>query len=313
MSWVLYTAIPRQEDSKSLVFARDIGSNTGLGVCRGWGFFVQMSITDCPFALKVLHTATATAMKSPKLPHATIKVAYRADSIPRRHTRGFASSLQAFTYGDNASLQKVEQAGKRDQLSEDESSLSSLRSETVFDIEDTPFQASSPKKRKRGFDSPSTTVASISTATSTRTSPRKAGVKEDLSALGTARKAKRQPAKRILNQEEEEEVVPPAKWKEIYDAVREMRKEKLAPVDTMGCETLAEEHLTPRVSRAELLFRILLKLYLGQTFPNPHSPYALLPNQRHDKRNCYAPIADRASLPRSYTRKYIRSGLSQVE
>ena len=70
---------------------------------------------------------------------------------------------------------------------------------------------------------------------------------EDGTVVGKAKKAKRQPAKRIVNESGQEEVQAPANWEDIYDAVREMRKEKLAPVDTMGCETLAEEHLTPRV------------------------------------------------------------------
>lgn len=72
---------------------------------------------------------------------------------------------------------------------------------------------------------------------------------------GKARKAKRQPAWRIFNEAGEEKVEPPANWEEVYDAVREMRKERLAPVDTMGCETLADERVTPRVSCAQLLRR----------------------------------------------------------
>lgn len=173
-----------------------------------------------------------------------------ADFVPRRQTRGFAASLQAFTYNSDVPIQKVVKA---EQLSEDDSSLSSLRSGCASDIEDAPFGTSSAKKRKRGFESPSTAVTTISTVTSTRTSPRKASVQEGHGTVGKARKAKRQPAKRIVNEAGEEEIEPPANWEEIYDAVREMRKEKLAPVDTMGCETLADENVTPRVCRAQLL------------------------------------------------------------
>jgi endonuclease-3 len=47
------------------------------------------------------------------------------------------------------------------------------------------------------------------------------------------------------------EIHPPPNWEEIYEAVKEMRKKVLAPVDTMGCETLAQEHSSPRV-RAQI-------------------------------------------------------------
>ena len=134
---------------------------------------------------------------------------------------------------------------KREDISDDET-LSSLSS--VFDIEDVPFKTTASRKRKRGLDSPSTAITTKSTSTSTRTSPRKADGKSKDGTVGKMKKAKRQPAKRIVNEAGETVVTAPAKWEEIYDAVREMRRDKLAPVDTMGCETLAEEHLTPRVS-----------------------------------------------------------------
>ena len=169
----------------------------------------------------------------------------QADFVPRRQTRAFAASLQAFTYNDNAI---VGRRVKHEDPSDDDSSLSSAASNgSIFDIEDIPFSSSASKKRKRGFDSPSTAVTSVSTVTSTRTSPRKAGLNNEDGVVGKVRKGKRQPAKRIVNGAGEEEVQPPASWEEIYSVVQDMRKEKLAPVDTMGCETLAEEHLTAKV------------------------------------------------------------------
>lgn len=175
----------------------------------------------------------------------------QADFPPRRQTRAFAASLQAFTYNNGA--ENVERELKREDSGDDDSSLSSVISDITFDIEDAPLRATVSKKRKRGFATPSTAVTSVSTVTSTRTSPRKGGVKEEAANSGKARKAKRQPAKRIVNEAGEDEVQPPANWEEIYEAVKEMRKERLAPVDTMGCETLAEEHLTPKVCLPILL------------------------------------------------------------
>lgn len=193
-------------------------------------------------------------MQTSQMARGTAKAAVsafsHADFAPRRQTRAFAASLQAFTYdGDTpASAQKAGKGLKREESSDDVSSLSSSGSTSAFDIEDAPFGASSTRKRKRGLDSPSTAVTSISTTTSTRTSPRKGGVKGEDGTIGKMKKARRQPAKRIVNEAGEEEIQAPTNWEEIYDAVKEMRKTKLAPVDTMGCETLAEEHLTPRVS-----------------------------------------------------------------
>ena len=197
-------------------------------------------------------------MKSSRAVRETAKVANsisQADFAPRRQTRAFAASLQAFAYNGDGSSQGVKKDGvKHEESSDDDSALSSTNS-AAFDIEDLPFPASTPSssslKRKRAFDSPSvsTAITTVSTATSTRTSPRKPSPKTEDGTIGKARrKAKRQPAKRIVNEATgAEEIQPPRNWEETYDAVREMRKEKLAPVDTMGCETLAEEHLTPRV------------------------------------------------------------------
>lgn len=200
-------------------------------------------------------------MTSARLVRGTAKITTaisQADFAPRRQTRSFAASLQAFAYnGPETSGAAGKERVKSEDSGDDVSSLSSAGSAYDLDIEDLPFEKAPSRKRKRGVDSPSTAVTTISTTTSTRTSPRKQGVKlEDgtIGKLGKARKAKRQPAKRIVSAAGDEEVQPPGDWEEIYEAVREMRKKKLAPVDTMGCETLAESHRTPRVSPTLLLF-----------------------------------------------------------
>ena len=194
-------------------------------------------------------------MTTSRFARGTAKIATtisQADFAPRRQTRSFAASLQAFAYnGPESSRAAGKEGVKSEDSGDDLSSLSSAGSACDLDIEDLPFGTAPSRKRKRGVDTPSTAVTTISTATSTRTSPRKQGVKlEDgtIGKTGKARKTKRQPAKRIVNAAGDEEVQAPGDWEEIYEAVREMRKEKLAPVDTMGCETLAEEHMTPRVS-----------------------------------------------------------------
>ncbi|KAF8477202.1 DNA glycosylase [Kalaharituber pfeilii] len=56
-------------------------------------------------------------------------------------------------------------------------------------------------------------------------------------------------------------VLPPPHWKEMYDLVKEMRKRIPAPVDTMGCERLAEEEserITPQIKRFQTLVSLML-------------------------------------------------------
>ncbi|KAI7856013.1 DNA glycosylase [Circinella umbellata] len=50
----------------------------------------------------------------------------------------------------------------------------------------------------------------------------------------------------------------PANWKIVYDRIREYRKTVSAPVDTMGCERLAEEQVPEKVSRFQTLVSLML-------------------------------------------------------
>ncbi|KAK4698168.1 endonuclease III, partial [Lecanoromycetidae sp. Uapishka_2] len=199
---------------------------------------------------------------SSRIARDTVKAAISisaAEMLPRRQTRAFAASLQAFAYEGHAPNKESPRKRVKTEIpSEDDSSLSSSESVSPFDIEDLPFSASPNRKRKRGLDTPSTALTSVSTATSTRTSPYKAGVKDDLGTIGKKKKAPRKPAKRIVKENGEEEIQPPPNWEDIYAAVQEMRRERLAPVDTMGCETLAEEQSSPRDKRFQTLIALML-------------------------------------------------------
>ncbi|MCJ1272520.1 DNA N-glycosylase and apurinic/apyrimidinic (AP) lyase [Puttea exsequens] len=201
-------------------------------------------------------------MKTSGIPREIAKIAttsLAADLVPRRQTRAFAASLQAFAFDGGAPILRTpNKKVKREASDSDGSSVSSLSSGSVLDIEDLPSGSTANHKRKRGIGSPSTVVTSVSTATSTRTLPRKAGGKSEDGTVSKKKKAKRQPAKKIVNDAGEEEIRSPANWREVYDAVVEMRKERVAPVDTMGCETLAEEHVTPRDKRFQTLIALML-------------------------------------------------------
>ena len=162
------------------------------------------------------------------------KIISPTGSISRRQTRAFAASLSTF----KARESEIQDCNV---FLKDDSS----------DLEDYPSALAAPnRKRKRGADTPVTSV-SIGTA-SARTSPREAGVKVEEDELkrssSKTKRVKRQPARRKVNEAGEVEIHPPTNWEEIYDAVRVMRKRVLAPVDTMGCERLARDTMSERVS-----------------------------------------------------------------
>ncbi|KAG8526954.1 uncharacterized protein KY384_008383 [Bacidia gigantensis] len=160
-----------------------------------------------------------------------------ADYVPRRQTRAVAARLRVFSAVKDEAGVEV--------------------SNNVLDIEDSTIHAATSRKRKRAHTGPPTTAAT-STITTTRSSPRKSGLKEGNDSANNSRKARRQPAKRITGQDGEVKISPPSQWEEIYEAVREMRKEKLAPVDTMGCETLAQEELSAKDQRFQTLIALML-------------------------------------------------------
>ncbi|KAG9655988.1 DNA glycosylase, partial [Aureobasidium melanogenum] len=70
------------------------------------------------------------------------------------------------------------------------------------------------------------------------------------------KKTKRQPAKRIKG--ESGRVEPPPNWEQVYNMTAEMRKKVLAPVDTMGCEPLAERDRSPIDRRLQTLIALML-------------------------------------------------------
>ncbi|ORY96771.1 DNA glycosylase [Syncephalastrum racemosum] len=51
---------------------------------------------------------------------------------------------------------------------------------------------------------------------------------------------------------------PPAQWETVYNLIREFRKHTTAPVDTMGCERLAEEGVPDKVFRFQTLISLML-------------------------------------------------------
>ncbi|KAF0551523.1 DNA glycosylase [Gigaspora margarita] len=58
-----------------------------------------------------------------------------------------------------------------------------------------------------------------------------------------------------------EQIQPPLSWEEVYKCIKNYRKTAIAPVDTMGCERLADEPndvITPQTSRFQSLIALML-------------------------------------------------------
>ncbi|KAL8778810.1 MAG: hypothetical protein Q9213_007231 [Squamulea squamosa] len=195
-------------------------------------------------------------MKTSRLAREAAKIGNNLEVVTRRKTRGFASSINAFAAGDAGGL-----IVKQEDDGDDSSSLSSLGSPGSFDIEDAPFSAGAiPQKRKCDLPTPTTTVAETSSIKlESRISPRKAGIKSGDGSPAKIKKGRKQPAKKVMDHESGEVTIrPPANWEEIYSLVQEMRRKVLAPVDTMGCESLAEDTRSPREQRFQTLIALML-------------------------------------------------------
>ncbi|KAL8869822.1 MAG: hypothetical protein Q9174_003979 [Haloplaca sp. 1 TL-2023] len=192
-------------------------------------------------------------MKTSRVARETAKIGNNLEVHTRRHTRSFAASVNAFAAPDAAGATVKPESG-----SDDGSSLSSLGSRQSSDIEDA-LATSSARKRKRRNATPTTAIAATSTVeVSTRTTPRKANIKTEDGTPARIKKGRKQPAKKVKNEAGEVDIHPPNNWEEIYCAVEEMRKRVLAPVDTMGCESLAEDTRSPRDKRFQTLIALML-------------------------------------------------------
>lgn len=124
----------------------------------------------------------------------------------------------------------------------------------------TPRSTSS-RKRKRGEPNPATTPSKSSRPLP---SPSKMTIKTEeqttttLSPSTLPRKPARKPAKKTTTSSGDVEVAPPENWEQIWDVTAAMRKARLAPVDTMGCESLAEDLRPPRTKRFQTLIALML-------------------------------------------------------
>ena len=107
------------------------------------------------------------------------------------------------------------------------------------------------RKRKRGQEpAPAIVKREVEEVSiSAITSPKKSS---------KPKKARRAPAKKVTGSDGSIKMEPPANWEEMYALTREMRNANIAPVDTMGCESLAEKERSPRDQRFQTLIALML-------------------------------------------------------
>ncbi|KAL5324128.1 hypothetical protein ACEPPN_008671 [Leptodophora sp. 'Broadleaf-Isolate-01'] len=169
-------------------------------------------------------------MRTSKISQETSKLLNARSLSPRRSTR---TSLSRFAH--NGPVKKEESA-------------------EPLDIEDVIPS----RKRKRD----------ATPRTPTKQSPHKTVVKvktetEESITFSLAKERKvRKPARKVKNEETGDvEIHPPNDWAEVYAVVKEMRTSgaaQHAAVDTMGCERLAQETVTPKVKRYHTLTALML-------------------------------------------------------
>ena len=166
-----------------------------------------------------------------------------------RAQRTLRQNRSAFhtTVGD-AHVDAYEEGGffKEEETDASGSQFASALADSGPDVE----ASLSNKKRKRGHALPAVVKhEEEEISISNITSPEKAG---------KPRKGRRMPAKKITGPDGAVKIEPPANWEEMYTLTREMRNENIAPVDTMGCESLADKQRTPKDQRFQTLIALML-------------------------------------------------------
>jgi endonuclease-3 len=123
----------------------------------------------------------------------------------------------------------------------------------------TDIEDAIPPSRKRKRDpTPRTPIKQSPRKTVTV----KTEVEDSITFSPSKERKVRKPARQIKNEETGEvEIHPPNDWAEVYAVVKEMRTTgaaQNAAVDTMGCERLAEEKVSPKVKRYHTLTALML-------------------------------------------------------
>lgn len=133
-------------------------------------------------------------------------------------------------------------SGVKSEDEDNDSDLSSYAGESSSDGDSRPMK----RQKKRGVQPVAVKLEKEEVSITAIQSPQK------------PKRARRVPAKKITAADGTVKIEPPPNWEEIYALTREMRNENIAPVDTMGCESLAERHRSPRDRRFQTLIALML-------------------------------------------------------
>jgi endonuclease-3 len=172
----------------------------------------------------------------------------RTSRVSRDTSRVVAASRAQRTLRQTRSVANITAQANGSTLKKEGSSdseLSSIPADSGSDRDARPV-----KKRRIAQDAPTTVKhESKEISVATIASPKKES---------KPKRARRAPAKKITGSDGSVKIEPPANWEEIYALTREMRNENLAPVDTMGCESLADRERSPRDQRFQTLIALML-------------------------------------------------------
>ncbi|OCK84971.1 DNA glycosylase [Lepidopterella palustris CBS 459.81] len=204
-------------------------------------------------------------MRTSRISRDTAKVLAASRSRPIRSTQTRALHVYALASGNAPSAKDVaveNEEGMEVKKERLDSASESELSDVPEDGEEVDGGRAASRKRKRGMDTP--VVGSVKredvTTTNGSSRKRKVAVEElkDAFVNGMPKKARRAPAKKTVKADGSIKVEPPSNWEEIYALTRQMRAAHIAPVDTMGCESLADTTQSPRDQRFQTLVALML-------------------------------------------------------
>ncbi|KAF2269800.1 DNA glycosylase [Lojkania enalia] len=157
---------------------------------------------------------------------------------------------------DSVAARYVARGGHSESGSVDGNENKESSSELSSAPEDSASDGGEPivsRKRKRGHAVRSTTAIKLETAEISV-----ANVASPSKPNPNPKKARRVPAKKTITANGNVKIEPPPNWDEVYALTRQMRNENVAPVDTMGCESLADRNASPRDQRFQTLVALML-------------------------------------------------------
>ncbi|KAF2452981.1 DNA glycosylase [Lineolata rhizophorae] len=128
------------------------------------------------------------------------------------------------------------------------------------DAEPSAQPSQQSRKRKRGLSTPEIpkSLGAKSTSSSSATMAKQASSPAADGAAARTRAPRRKPARKAVGPAGSVAVAPPTGWETLYNATLAMRSRIAAPVDTMGCERLADEAAPARDRRFHTLVSLML-------------------------------------------------------